>query len=40
MNRVALPDVLRETQALLDGSSPVTKRRVKLMEKVEGALGL
>lgn len=35
-----LEQVLRESAALVDGSSPVTKRRVQLMEQVEGVLGL
>lgn len=35
-----LAQVLTETEALLDGSSPVTERRVKMMQAVEGALGL
>jgi len=35
-----LADVLSETDALLDGSSPVTQWRVKMMEEVEGVLGL
>ncbi len=35
-----LEQVLRESAALVDGSSPITKRRVQLMEQVEGMLGL
>jgi hypothetical protein len=32
--------VLKETAAVIDGSSPVTQRRVKLMERVAGVLPL
>ena len=32
--------VLEETEALLDGSSPVTQGRVALMEKAAGVLAL
>lgn len=35
-----LAEVLAETEALLDGTSPVTERRVRMMQAVEGALGL
>lgn len=35
-----IEQVLRETDALIDGSSPVTKRRVQMMEAVEGVLSL
>ncbi len=38
--RFGLDEVLRETEALLDGSSPVTRWRVKMIESLEGALGL
>lgn len=38
--RFPLDKVLEETAALLDGSSPVTKRRVKMMEANEGTLSL
>ncbi len=37
---VPLPLVLRETARLLDGSSPVTKRRLRMMSEVEGVLAL
>jgi len=40
VKRFQLSRVLEETDALLDGSSPITKRRVKLIEEVEGILGL
>lgn len=36
--RFPLERVLAETAALLDGSSPVTQRRVRMMEAVEGVL--
>lgn len=35
-----LAEVLAETEALLDGTSPVTERRVRMMQAIEGALGL
>lgn len=35
-----LADVLKETEALLDGSSVVTQGRVRMMERVQGVLGL
>ena len=38
--RFPLEKVLEETKALIDGSSPVTKRRVKMMEVNEGTLAL
>lgn len=38
--RFGLEHVLRETDALIDGTSPVTKRRVQLIEAVEGVLSL
>lgn len=38
--RFKLDEVLRETQALLDGSSPVTRWRMKTLSSLEGALGL
>ena len=38
--RFPLARVLEETQALLDGTSPVTKRRLALIEGVEGTLGI
>lgn len=37
---VPLPLVLRETGRLLDGSSPVTRRRLRMMSEVEGILAL
>lgn len=38
--RFSLDEVLRETEALLDGTSPVTRWRMKMIDTVEGALGL
>ncbi|MFO0608663.1 MAG: 6-phosphofructokinase [Polyangiales bacterium] len=38
--RFGLEDVLRETAALLDGTSPVTRWRLQALASVEGALGL
>lgn len=38
--RFPLEQVIRETDALIDGSSRVTKRRVQMMEAVEGVLSL
>jgi 6-phosphofructokinase 1 len=38
--RFPLDKVLEETKALIDGSSPVTRRRVKMMEANEGTLAL
>jgi 6-phosphofructokinase 1 len=35
-----LDEVLRQTEALLDGSSPVTQRRLKMTEAIEGVLSL
>jgi 6-phosphofructokinase 1 len=35
-----LPRVLDESQALIDGTSPLTRRRVQMMEAIEGVLGL
>lgn len=40
VQRFALQRVLKETEALIDGSSPVTRRRVQMMETVEGVLSL
>lgn len=40
VSRFTLEHVLTETKSLLDGTSPVTRRRLKLLEAVEGALGL
>jgi 6-phosphofructokinase 1 len=36
---IALADVLDETRSLLDGSSPLTRSRVALLEQVEDILG-
>ncbi|MEM9460534.1 MAG: 6-phosphofructokinase [Myxococcota bacterium] len=36
----ALDRVLAESQMLIDGRSPITQRRVKMMETIEGVLGL
>lgn len=36
----SLADVLEQSHALIDGTSPITQRRVKMMEKFEGVLGL
>ena len=38
--RYPIERVLQESRALLDGSSPVTKWRVKMMSEVSGVLGL
>lgn len=38
--RFPLDQVIRETDALIDGSSRVTQRRVQMMEAVEGVLSL
>ena len=35
-----LDRVLEESRSLIDGSSPITRRRVKMMETIEGVLGL
>lgn len=35
-----LSEVLTQSRALIDGSSPITKRRVKMMETIEGVLGV
>jgi 6-phosphofructokinase 1 len=40
VQRFSLTKVLSETAALLDGSSPITQRRLKLMEAAEGVLPL
>ncbi|NNC91022.1 MAG: ATP-dependent 6-phosphofructokinase [Acidimicrobiia bacterium] len=40
VQRFPLDHVLAETEALLDGSSPVTQRRVKMTEAIEGVLAL
>jgi hypothetical protein len=38
--RFSLERVLEETKALIDGSSPVTRRRVALMTQASGVLAL
>ena len=38
--RFPLTRVLKETEALIDGASSVTKRRVRMMEAYEGVLAL
>jgi len=38
VQRFALERVLVETDALIDGSSPVTKRRLQMMELAAGVL--
>jgi hypothetical protein len=40
VQRFSLGRVLSETEALLDGSSPVTRRRVAMTEAIEGVLAL
>ncbi len=40
VSRFPIAKVLEETQALLDGSSPVMRRRVKMMEAHQGVLAL
>lgn len=35
-----LHDVLEQSKALIDGSSPLTQRRLQMMEAIEGVLGL
>lgn len=40
VRRFPLEKVLEETRALIDGSSPVTKRRLALMEQAAGVLSL
>ncbi|MBS2026428.1 MAG: 6-phosphofructokinase [Deltaproteobacteria bacterium] len=40
VQRFPLARVLEETKALIDGSSPITQRRLKLMEAAEGVLPL
>ena len=40
VTRFPLAQVLAESRALVDGTSPITQRRVKMMEKIEGVLGL
>ena len=40
VTRFPLERVLDESAALVDGTSPLTRRRVQMMESVEGVLGL
>jgi 6-phosphofructokinase 1 len=40
VQRFGLDRVLAESAALIDGSSPLTQRRVQMMETIEGVLGL
>ena len=40
VRRVPLADVLAETARLLDGSSPIVRRRVAMLRQVEGLLAL
>jgi 6-phosphofructokinase 1 len=40
VHRFGLARVLEETRALIDGTSPVTRRRLALMEKATGVLAL
>ncbi len=40
VTRFSLEQVLEQSRALIDGSSPITQRRVKMMETIEGVLGL
>jgi hypothetical protein len=40
VSRFGLSRVEQETQALLDGSSEVMQRRIKMMDSVEGVLAL
>ena len=40
MFRVTLEEMLRETEALLDGTSPVTRWRMKMLDSLENTLGL
>lgn len=40
VTRFGLAEVLEQSRALIDGSSPITQRRVKMMETLEGVLGL
>jgi 6-phosphofructokinase 1 len=40
VQRFSLERVLIETEALLDGSSPITRRRVEMIEAIEGILAL
>ena len=38
--RFPLARVLDESHALVDGTSPITQRRLRMMEAIEGVLGL
>jgi 6-phosphofructokinase 1 len=40
VQRFGLAQVLEESRALVDGTSPVTQRRLRMMEAIEGVLGL
>lgn len=40
IRRVAIDDVLKETERMISGESEVVRRRVKLLEQVEGILAL
>jgi len=40
VRRFGLEQVLRESEALVDGTSPITQRRVAMMDAIEGVLGL
>ena len=40
VTRFSLERVLQETQSLIDGSSPVTQRRLQLMERAHAVLSL
>lgn len=40
VQRFPLARVLEESHALVDGTSPITQRRLKMMETIEGVLGL
>ena len=40
IRRFALDTVLAESRALIDGSSPITQRRVHMMEAIEGVLAV
>jgi hypothetical protein len=40
VQRFPLERVLAETASLIDGTSPITRRRVKLMEQASGVLAL
>ena len=40
ITRHALEEMVEETAALLDGTSPITQRRVRQMKAIEGVLSL